>query len=43
MALLVTKLNGDHQNIKQQTLNILLQIAPRSEWILVLIFNILNG
>jgi hypothetical protein len=33
MALLITKLDGEYQNIKQQTLNILFQITTSSEWI----------
>jgi len=31
MPLLITKLNGEYQNTKQQTLNILLQIATYGE------------
>ena len=38
MPLVITKLNGEYQNIKQQTLNILLQIATYGEWIFSIIF-----
>jgi len=38
MPLLITKLNGEYQNTKQQTLNILLQIATYGEWIFNIIF-----